>query len=87
MARHILSDIISADKAIHGESEWMSKFAVTVGVSKQLMAAIVAGDRPVTANTIRLIAKALRLESENMRVAAARLDAIADRFEAIRKEK
>jgi len=59
--------LIEAGQLLHGDVEWMTKFAGTIGVSKQLMAAIVAGDRPVSAKTVAKVLKAL--EEEGARAA------------------
>jgi DNA-binding transcriptional regulator YdaS (Cro superfamily) len=54
----------------------MTKFALTIGVSKQLVAAMVAGERPVSAKTVSKVLRALEEEVARLQKARARLDEI-----------
>ena len=71
--------LIEAGKLLHGEVEWMSKFAKTIGVSRQLMSAMLGEKptRPVTAETERKVLFALKDEAVRLRKAAERLDLMA----------
>lgn len=80
--------LIEAGKSLHGDVEWMAKFAKTLGVSRQLTSAMLsdAPTRPITAETERKAMFALRDEAGRLRKVADRLDAIAGLM-AIKKEK
>lgn len=71
--------LIEAGRALHGDVEWMSKFAKTIGISRQLMSAMLSDDptRPITNATESKVLGALVVESERLRKVADRLDAIA----------
>lgn len=71
--------LIEAGQALHGKVDWMTKFAATIDVSKQLISAMVAEKptRLVSKKTEVKVVGALVVEAERLRKVANRLDAIA----------
>jgi hypothetical protein len=64
----------------------LTKAAAAVGVSKQLLAFIVAGDREVTDDVYSRVADALRTEAGRMTKAAGKIEAMASAMAAELKE-
>jgi len=54
-----------------------TKMAAKIGISKQLLNFIIAGERAVTDDVERKVAEALFLEADRLRKMAAKLDGIA----------
>jgi hypothetical protein len=71
--------IKAASAAAFGE-RGLTKMAQAAGVSKQLLAFICAGDREVTDDVYRKVAKALIAQADRVRGTADRLDSMAGRM-------
>jgi hypothetical protein len=72
--------IVNAGEAIYG-GEWRTKMAASIGISKQLLAFIAKGDRPVTDDVERKVAAALGREADRLRAVARKIDEIAGKME------
>ena len=68
-----------AAELVYGERGG-TRFAESIGISKQLFSAILVGRRAVTDDVERRAAEALRREAKRLRTAAAQLDAMASKM-------
>ncbi|WP_051058500.1 hypothetical protein [Bradyrhizobium sp. WSM1253] len=80
------ADRIKAASELAFGPRGLTKMAAAAGVSKQLMAFIVAGDRDVTDDVYSRVADALRTEAGRMTKAAGKIEAMASAMVAELKE-
>ena len=76
--------IVAAGEALYGK-RWQSAMARSIGVSKQLMSFIVAGDREVTDEVEDRVVDALGREIERLGKTANKLSEIQGRILAARE--
>jgi plasmid maintenance system antidote protein VapI len=77
--------IKAAIVALYGERGGQTKMAESIGISKQMMSFILAGDRPVTDDVEDLVVEALGREIERLGKTAQKLEAIQGRILAARE--
>jgi plasmid maintenance system antidote protein VapI len=82
-ARAVL--IKAAIVALYGERGGQTKMAESIGISKQMMSFILAGDRPVTDDVEDLVVEALGREIEHLGKTAQKLEEIQGRILAARE--
>lgn len=68
--------VVDAGKLLHGV-EWMTKFALDVGISKQMMGFIARGRKPVSDNVDALVVAALRAKAQELRGTSKQLLALS----------
>lgn len=64
--------VVDGGQLLHG-TEWMTKFALDVGISKQMMGFIARNKKPVSDNVDALIVAALKTKAQQLRETSAQL--------------
>jgi plasmid maintenance system antidote protein VapI len=77
--------IVAAGECLYGK-RWQSAMARSIGISKQLMSFIVAGDRPVTDDVEDQVVEALNREIERLDKTATKQMEIKGRIPAAREK-
>jgi hypothetical protein len=71
--------VVAAASAAFG-ARWQSSLSTASGVSQSLLTKIAAGDRAVTDDVYRRVARGLLKESGRLRKSAGRIDELAGRM-------
>lgn len=67
--------IVAAGEILHGDA-WRTRFAVTIGISKQLLAFIATGERPVSDDVDSKVSSAIEKEIERLKSDIGKLEEI-----------